>query len=68
FPPNNVVNLLPNLKDPILSQKVVREALSLAINRDDLANKGEYGYVQVASPTTILPTNKDWIDPNLPAA
>ncbi|MFB5192927.1 ABC transporter substrate-binding protein [Alicyclobacillus fastidiosus] len=68
FPPNNVVSLLPDLKNPLLSQKVVREALSDAINRTDLAQKGEYGYVQVASPTTILPTNKDWIDPNLPAA
>ncbi|GMA51177.1 peptide ABC transporter substrate-binding protein [Alicyclobacillus contaminans] len=66
FPPNNVVSLVPNLMNPILSQEVVRKAMSLAINRDDLAKKGEYGYVDVASPTTILPTNKDWIDPNLP--
>ncbi|QRF22764.1 ABC transporter substrate-binding protein [Alicyclobacillus sp. TC] len=67
FPPNNVVNLVPNLTNSLLGQKVVREAISMAIDRNALAQKGEYGYVQVASPTTILPTSSSWIDPNLPA-
>lgn len=68
FPPNNVVNLTPNLSNPILNQLPVRQALSMAINRNALAQKGEYGYVQVASPTTILPTSQNWIDPSLPAS
>ncbi|WAH37619.1 ABC transporter substrate-binding protein [Alicyclobacillus dauci] len=69
FPPNNDVMLVPNLKNPILSQPVVRKAMSMAINRDDISQKGEYGYEKVASPTAVLlPNNQDWMDPNLPQA
>jgi peptide/nickel transport system substrate-binding protein len=67
FPPNNNVQVIPNLKNPILSQPVVRKAISLAIDRDALIKKAEYGYPHAANPTgVLLPIMKDWLDPNLP--
>ncbi len=69
FPPSNVVMLYTNLKDPLLAQLPVRQAMSLAINRQQLYMEGEYGYEPVASPTgLVLPADKSWLDPSLPAA
>ncbi len=66
FPPGNIVMLYTNLKDPLLSQLPVREAMSLAIDRSKLANEGEYGYAKVANPLgLVLPNNQAWIDPAL---
>ncbi|AUW93434.1 MAG: ABC transporter substrate-binding protein [Sulfobacillus thermotolerans] len=60
--------LYPNLKNPILSNLAVREAISDAINRTQLWKVGEYGYEKPATPTAlILPPEKSWQDPNLPA-
>jgi hypothetical protein len=67
FPPGNVVMLYTDLKDPLLSQLPVRQAISLAINREQLYKLGEYGYAPVASPTgLVLPNNQAWLDPGLP--
>ncbi|KUO95509.1 ABC transporter substrate-binding protein [Ferroacidibacillus organovorans] len=67
FPPSNVVMLYTNLKDPLLSQLPVRQAMSLAINRNQLYLQGEYGYEPPASPTgLVLPNNKAWVDHSLP--
>lgn len=61
--------LYPNLKNPILAQLPVRQAISDAINRTKLDQVGEYGYEAPATPTgLVLPPQKSWIDPNLPAA
>ncbi|KRW92067.1 ABC transporter substrate-binding protein [Alicyclobacillus hesperidum] len=69
FPPNNPVELYPNLRNPLLAQLSVREAISLAIDRNALSQKGETGYEQPAVPTSlVLPPQKAWLDPNLPAA
>ncbi|MCL6633199.1 MAG: ABC transporter substrate-binding protein [Alicyclobacillus herbarius] len=66
FPPNDVVMLYANLNDPLLKQLPVREAISLGINRQELVQKAEDGYVDVASPTgLVLPNNQDWVDPKL---
>ncbi len=66
YPPGNVVMLYTNLKDPILSQLPVRQAMSLAIDRNKLANEGEYGYTKPASALgLILPNNQAWVDPAL---
>ncbi len=60
--------LYPNLKNPILSQLPVRQAISDAINRVQLDKVGEYGYEHPATPTALLlPQQKSWIAPNLPA-
>jgi peptide/nickel transport system substrate-binding protein len=69
FPPTSVFNLLTNLKDPLLGQKVVRQAISMAIDRDALSKKAEYGYMTPATPNQIVPTaTKDWADPSLSAS
>jgi peptide/nickel transport system substrate-binding protein len=60
--------LYPNLKNPQLAKLPVREAISAAINRAQLDKVGEYGYEAPATPTALmLPPEKSWIDPNLPA-
>jgi peptide/nickel transport system substrate-binding protein len=60
--------LYPNLKNPLLSNLSVRRAISDAINREQLYKVGEYGYEKPATPTAlILPPEKSWLDPNLPA-
>lgn len=66
FPPGNVAMLYTNLKDPLLSQLPVRQAISLAIDRSKLANEGEYGYTKPANALgLVLPNNQAWIDPAL---
>ncbi len=69
FAPYEVVGLFPNLKNPLLSQLPVREAINLAINRPELGAKGEYGYEKAASPTAlVLPFQNSYLNPKLPAA
>lgn len=68
FPPNDPVELYPNLSNPLLSQLAVRQAMNLAIDRQELSTKGETGYESVASPNGLTPTQKSWLDPSLPAA
>lgn len=68
FPPNYIVMLYTNLKNPLLAQKPVREAISTAINREKIDKVGEYGYENPASPTAlVLPNNKAWLSPSLPS-
>ena len=68
FPPNYIVILYTNLKNPLLAKKPVREAMSLAIDREKIDKVGEYGYENPSSPTAlVLPNNKAWLSPNLPA-
>ncbi|MFC4617596.1 ABC transporter substrate-binding protein [Camelliibacillus cellulosilyticus] len=67
FPPNNIVMLYTNLKNPILKDVNVRKAISLALNREQMSKQAESGYEPLASPTgLLLPRDKDWIDPSIP--
>lgn len=67
FPPSNVTMLYTNLKDPLLSQLPVREAISYGLDRTALAKTAEDGYVAAASPSgLILPNNNSWLDPSVP--
>ncbi|QQE77892.1 ABC transporter substrate-binding protein [Alicyclobacillus sp. SO9] len=68
FPPTQIFSLLPNFQNPLLSKKVVRQAMSLAINRKALAQKAEYGFEQVAQPNAVSPSQSKWLDPNLTAS
>lgn len=69
FPPSSDVMLYTNLKDPLLSQLPVRQAMSMAINRQQIYMEGEYGYEPVASPTgLILPNQQSWVDKKIPAS
>lgn len=68
FPPSNVVELYPNLSNPLLKQLPVREAISTAINRSVLSAKGETGYELPAVPNDlVMPNNKAWQDSKLPS-
>ncbi|WP_040289353.1 ABC transporter substrate-binding protein [Alicyclobacillus hesperidum] len=67
FPLGVTLNLSVDLKNPLLSQTVVRQAMSMAINRNVLATKGEYGYDKPAEPDAVPYNMKSWQDPNLPA-
>ncbi|KUO95966.1 ABC transporter substrate-binding protein [Ferroacidibacillus organovorans] len=57
-----------NLQNPLLKQLPVREAISLAINRQKVSQLGEYGYEPPATPTgyALPPAAKAWTDPKLP--
>lgn len=66
YPPSNVIMLYTNLKDPVLSALPVRQAISTAIDRQEIADKGEYGYTKPASATgLVMPNNQSWLDPSL---
>jgi peptide/nickel transport system substrate-binding protein len=63
FPPVANVALFPNLKDPLLSQLAVREAISLAINRSNVSQRGESGYEPPSNQEGIVtPTYSAWSD------
>ncbi|MCY0879615.1 MAG: ABC transporter substrate-binding protein [Firmicutes bacterium] len=67
FPPYEVAGLYPNLKNPLLKNLAVREAINVAVNRNEMGAKNEYGYEKAASPTAlILPTQKKYLAPGLP--
>lgn len=58
--------LYPNLKNPLLANTAVRQAISLAINRPQLTKTGEYGYEPPAAPTGLVPAQQaQWTAPSL---
>lgn len=64
FPNRNIVMLYLNTAKAPFNQLAVRQALSSAINRNDLYKVAESGYEPVASPTgLVLPANKSNLDP-----
>jgi peptide/nickel transport system substrate-binding protein len=68
FEPLFNVNIYVNLKNPLLSNLAVREAISYALNRPQISKIGEYGYEPASNQTAIvLPTFKSWYDSSLAA-
>jgi peptide/nickel transport system substrate-binding protein len=68
FPPVLNVSLFPNLTNPLLKQKAVREAISYGINRTKVAKLGESGYQRAANQSGVItPTFESWQDKSLPA-
>jgi peptide/nickel transport system substrate-binding protein len=66
FPPVVNVAIFVNLKDPILKDVAIRKAMAYAIDRNRVAQIGEYGYQPAANQTGIVtPTFKSWLDPKL---
>jgi peptide/nickel transport system substrate-binding protein len=66
FPPILNVSLFPNLKNPLLSNLAVRQAISMAINRSQVSQRGESGYEPAANQTGIvLPTYQSWYHKSL---
>ena len=66
FPPTVNVSLVPNLKNPILANVKVRQAMSMAIDRGKVSSIGESGYEPPANQAGIVtPTFSDWLDQSL---
>jgi peptide/nickel transport system substrate-binding protein len=57
------VEIVPNLTDPLLSQLPVRQAISAALDRQQMATSGEAGFEQPASPTGLIPGQEKYLDP-----
>jgi peptide/nickel transport system substrate-binding protein len=63
FPPTANNAMFINLKDPLLSNVAVRQAMAYAIDRNKVSQIGEYGYEPAANQTGIVtPTFSDWLN------
>ena len=68
FAPVYSVALWPNLKNPILSDLAVRQAMAYGINRPLVGKIGEYGEEPGANQTDVVtPTFSSWYDSSLAA-
>ncbi len=66
FAPGGVISLYLNLEKAPFDDAGFRRALTGAINRQEIADKAQFGYVDTASQTgLILPNQKDWLDPGI---
>ncbi len=66
FPPTVNNEIFVNLKNPMLSNVAVREAISYGIDRAKVSTNGEYGYEPPANQSGIVtPTYSSWVDPSL---
>jgi peptide/nickel transport system substrate-binding protein len=61
FPASDVVMLYLNLTKYPFNLLPVRQAISYALDRNQLYQVGESGYEPPASPTALLPLNKDFL-------
>jgi peptide/nickel transport system substrate-binding protein len=69
FPPVANVSLFINLKNPVLSNVAVRQAMAYAINRGQASTIGEYGYEPASNQAGIVtPTFSSWLDTSQAAA
>jgi peptide/nickel transport system substrate-binding protein len=63
FPPTVNVSMVPNLKNPLLGNVKVRQAMSYAIDRAKVSSIGESGYEPPANQAGIVtPTFTSWLD------
>jgi peptide/nickel transport system substrate-binding protein len=63
FEPTSNVDIFVDLKDPVLSDVAVRQAMAYAIDRPKVSQIGEYGYEPPANQTGIIkPTFATWYD------
>jgi peptide/nickel transport system substrate-binding protein len=63
FPPVANVSLFINLKNPILSNVAVRQAMAYAIDRNKVSQVGEYGYEPGSNQAGVVtPTFSSWLD------
>jgi peptide/nickel transport system substrate-binding protein len=60
FPPVNNWSLVPNLKNPLLSSVLVRQAISYAVDRKEVAQKAEFNFTLPASQTGNILPFKAW--------
>jgi len=55
--------IVPNLKNPLLGQLKVRQAISTALDRQQMSVSGEAGFEPPASPTGLMPGQEAYLDP-----
>jgi peptide/nickel transport system substrate-binding protein len=66
FAPGGVISLYLNLTKAPFDDVGFRRALTGGIDRQEIADKAQFGYVDTASQTgLILPNQKDWLDPDI---
>jgi peptide/nickel transport system substrate-binding protein len=69
FPPMANVSMFINLKNPILGNVAVRQAMAYAIDRKKVSEVGEYGYEPASNQAGIVtPTFSSWLDSSQAAA
>jgi peptide/nickel transport system substrate-binding protein len=62
FPPDGLVALIPNLARPPFDNLAVRQAISLAIDRDAVVKGAERGYVPAAHPSGLpIATSRKYV-------
>ncbi|HEX7063428.1 MAG TPA: ABC transporter substrate-binding protein, partial [Bacillales bacterium] len=66
FPAKNNFTLYTNLKKPLLKDIAVRQAMSLAINREQISEKAESGFAPPSTPTGWISGRDNWVNPDLP--
>lgn len=66
FPAGGTIALSLNLTQSPYSDVNFRKAVAYAINRQKIATQAEYGYVQPANQTGLLPSQKQWLNPAIP--
>lgn len=67
FPAGGVITLYMNLKKAPFDNADFRKGLSAGLDRAQIADKAENGYVQPAAQDGLLPALSAWRDPSLPA-
>jgi len=66
FAPGGVISLYMNLTKAPFDDVEFRKALTPGIDRQEIADKAQFGYVDTASQTgLILPNQKEWLDPDV---
>ncbi|HZC06647.1 MAG TPA: ABC transporter substrate-binding protein [Ktedonobacterales bacterium] len=53
--------IVPNLKNPLLGQLAVRQAISMALDRHEMSVSGEAGFEPPASPTALMPGQEAYL-------
>jgi peptide/nickel transport system substrate-binding protein len=65
FNPGADISLYMNLTQAPFNDLKFRQAIAYAINRQEIAQRAEYGYVQPASQTgLLLPGEQSWLSPS----
>ncbi|GAA3340824.1 ABC transporter substrate-binding protein [Curtobacterium pusillum] len=67
FPPGGVIGLIPNLTKAPYNDVNVRRGISLALNRDDIAETATEGNLKAAAQTgLILPNQERYVNDDIP--
>ena len=67
FPAGGVISLYMNLGKAPFNSAGFRQGLSYGLDRGQIADKAENGYVKPAAQDGLLPALSSWRDPSLPA-